>query len=279
MTLVVVATPIGNLGDVSPRAARALAEADTIACEDTRRTRALLTHLGLSHTGDGPQRRLLAVHDRNEAAQVSTVLARLADGQTVVVVSDAGMPAVSDPGQRLVAAASAAGHRIEVIPGPSAVLAALVVSGLATHRFCFEGFLPRKGRDRADRLAALVREERTTVLFEAPVRMRATVAELAVILGGERLVVLARELTKRFEEVWRGTLLEAVDHLDAVEPRGEYVVVLEGAPMRPAPDDVEIEAALRERLAAGLDKRSAVAELSAELGVAKRRLYQLAIPL
>ncbi|MDQ3898283.1 MAG: 16S rRNA (cytidine(1402)-2'-O)-methyltransferase, partial [Actinomycetota bacterium] len=160
--LVLVGTPIGNLGDLSPRAVEALTTADTIACEDTRRTRALLSHLGIP-----AGRRLLAVHDHNEAAAVGDVLARLDQGQRVVVVTDAGMPGISDPGERLVAAAAAAGHAVDVVPGPSALVAALVVSGLPTGRFVFEGFLPRKGSARAQRLAEVAADVRTTVLFEA----------------------------------------------------------------------------------------------------------------
>jgi len=266
-----VATPIGNLGDLSPRARQALAEADTIACEDTRRVRQLLTAVGVS-AGD----RLLAVHDHNEAAQVRTVLRRLESGQRVAVVTDAGMPAVSDPGERLVMAATAAGHRVEVVPGPSAALAALVVSGLPTARFCFEGFLPRKGSGRSDRLTALRAEPRTMVVFEAPHRVRHTVADLAATLGDDRRVAVVRELTKQFEEVWRGTLAGAVAQLAEREPRGEYVLVLAGAPPAEPPDEIEVEEALRARLANGTDKRTAVAEVSADLSVPKRRVYDVA---
>ena len=197
--LVLVGTPIGNLGDLSPRAVEALTSADTIACEDTRRTRALLAHLGVPGG-----RRLLAVHDHNEAAAVRDVVDRLDEGERLVVVTDAGMPGISDPGERLVAAAAAAGHRVEVVPGPSALLAALVVSGLSTSRFVFEGFLPRKGSTRAQRLAELAGEARTVILFEAPHRVRQTVTDLAAAAGGLRRVVLVRELTKLHEEVWRG---------------------------------------------------------------------------
>ena len=270
-TLVLVATPIGNLGDLPPRAVRALADADTIACEDTRRTRQLLTHAGVGGGG-----RLVAVNDHTEAAQVRTILARLDAGQNVAVVSDAGMPAISDPGQRLVAAVVAAGHRVEVVPGPSAALAALVVSGLPTDRFCFEGFLPRKGRARADRLAELATERRTMVLFEAPHRVRQTVADLSASLGPRRVVAVARELTKVFEEVWRGTLSQAVEHLASADPRGEYVLVVAGAPPPEAPTDDEVEHALRARLDAGADKKSAIAEVASELKVPKRQVYETA---
>ncbi|MCU1461280.1 MAG: rRNA ((1402)-2-O)-methyltransferase, partial [Acidimicrobiales bacterium] len=237
--LVLVATPIGNLGDLAPRAVDALATADVIACEDTRRTRALLTHAGVK-AGN----RLLAVHDHNEAAQVRTVLARLDAGDTVVVVTDAGTPGVSDPGERLVAAAAAAGHDVTTVPGPSAAVAALVVSGLPAGRFCFEGFLPRSGSGRSERLAAVGGERRTTVLYEAPHRVRKTVDDLVAACGPYRRVAICRELTKAFEEVWRGSLAAAATHLAESEPRGEFVLVLDGAPEpEPASDD-DIVAAL-----------------------------------
>jgi 16S rRNA (cytidine1402-2'-O)-methyltransferase len=265
--LVLVGTPIGNLGDLSPRAVEALTTADTIACEDTRRTRALLSHLGLP-----AGRRLLAVHDRNEAVQVEGVLARLYNGEKVVVITDAGMPGISDPGARLVAAA-VVGHTVEVVPGPSAFVAALVVSGLSTSRFCFEGFLPRKGPSRAQRVAEVAADRRTTVLYEAPHRVRQTVADLAAAAGDLRRVAVARELTKLHEEVWRGTLAGAVEHLASKEPRGEYVIVLDGAPAPDPAGDSDVEAALLARLDAGTDKRTAIAEVTAALGVPKRRVY------
>jgi len=270
--LVLVGTPIGNLGDLSPRAVEALAGADTIACEDTRRTRALLSHLGLP-----AGHRLVAVHDHNEAGAVRNVLARLDRGERVVVVTDAGMPGISDPGERLVAAAAAAGYTVEVVPGPSAMIAALVVSGLPTSRFTFEGFLPRKGSARGQRLAEIAADARTTVLFEAPHRVRQTVADLAAAAGGLRRVALVRELTKLHEEVWRGTLAGAVEHLDAKEPRGEYVVVLDGAPPRAAADEAAVEAALRARLDAGAEKKAAIAEVAAAMGVPKRVVYDVAL--
>lgn len=272
MSLVLVGTPIGNLGDLSPRAVEALETADTIACEDTRRTRALLSHLGLP-----AGRRLLAVHDHNEAVRVGDVLARLDKGERVVVVTDAGMPGISDPGERLVAAAAAAGHAVDVVPGPSALIAALVVSGLPTGRFAFEGFLPRKGSARAQRLREVAADARTTIVFEAPHRVRQTVSDLAGVAGDLRRVAVVRELTKMHEEIWRGTLGGAVEHLATKEPRGEYVVVLDGAPPpAPAgPDDVE--GALRARLEAGADKKSAIAEVAAALGVSKRVVYEIAL--
>ena len=269
----VVATPIGNLGDLSPRAVEALATADVIACEDTRHTRKLLTHAGV--TG----RTLVAVHDHNEAAAARQLLERLDRGERVALVTDAGMPGIADPGERLVAAVAAAGLPVEVVPGPSAVVAALVVSGLPTSRFSFEGFLPRKGAERAERLAAVAAERRTTVLYEAPHRLRAAVADLARACGPARRVALVRELTKVHEEVWRGTLGGAVAHVEEREPRGEYVVVVDGAPP-PAPADAsDVERALAERLAAGDDKRSAIAAVATALPVPKRQVYDAALRL
>jgi 16S rRNA (cytidine1402-2'-O)-methyltransferase len=267
--LVVVATPIGNLGDLSPRAVEALAGADAIACEDTRRTRKLLSHAGVK----APH--LLVVNDHTEAGQVRAVLKRLEAGERVAVVTDAGTPGISDPGERLVAAATAAGLDVEVVPGPSAAIAALVVSGLPTGRFVFEGFLPRKGSARTERLEALAQEQRTAVLYEAPHRVRKTVDDLAAGAGGLRRVALVRELTKLHEEVWRGTLAGAVEHLAEREPRGEYVIILGGAAAPHEATDDDLLGALRARLDAGENKKSATAAVAKEFGVPKRRVYAL----
>jgi len=269
--LVLIGTPIGNLGDLSPRAGEELARADVVACEDTRRTGKLLAHLGITTPA------LLVVNDHTEARAVRDVLARLDRGQRVAVVTDAGMPGISDPGERLVAAASAAGYTVEVVPGPSAALAGLVVSGLATGRFVFEGFLPRKGSGRSERLAAVAAERRTVVLYEAPHRVARTLADLAGVCGGGRRVALARELTKLHEEVWRGTLDAALTRTAEVEPRGEYVVVLDGAPAPPAADDDDIRTALAQARAEGATTRDAVSAVASELGVPRRRVYDLAV--
>ena len=269
--LVVVATPIGNLGDLSPRAVEALASADVIACEDTRRTRALLTAAGV--TG----KRLVAVHEHNEVKQSGKVVELIRGGRRVALVTDAGTPAVSDPGEQVVAAVAGAGLPVEVVPGPSALLAALVVSGLPTERFVFEGFLPRKGSDRTARLAAVGAEPRTVVLYEAPHRVVATLGDLAEVCGGDRRVAVARELTKLHEEVWRGTLAGAVDHIG--EPRGEYVLVVEGALPPPAATEDDVTSALRRHLDAGANKKTAIAAVAAELDVAKRRVYAAALDL
>lgn len=269
--LVVVATPIGNLGDLSPRALATLAEADVVVCEDTRRTRALLAS---ADVGTPP---LLAANDHSEAAQVDTVLAHLERGHLVALVSDAGMPTISDPGERTVRAAARAGYEITVVPGPSAAVSALALSGLPTGRYVFEGFLPRRGSSRTERLAALAGEQRTMVLYEAPHRLDRTLGELAETLGPQRRVVLCRELTKRFEETWRGTLAGAVERVEQEPPRGEFVVVVEGCPPPVPADDRRIVEALGRLIDEGSSTRDAVAEVATAYAVSKRRVYDLAV--
>jgi len=268
--IVLVGTPIGNLGDLSPRAAETLAGADVICCEDTRHTRKLLSAAGI------PAPRLVALHEHNERGAGEYAVRLAEEGKEVALVCDAGMPGISDPGERVVRAAASAGVRIDVVPGPSAVVTALVLSGLPTDRFCFEGFLPRKGPERRRRLRSIGSEERTTVVYESPHRVGKTLADLAEVCSGARRVALVRELTKRFEEVWRGTLDEAVARTGDDEPRGEWVVVLEGE--EPAgPDDETIADALSDLLAGGTERRTAVDEVSATLGVPRNRVYRLAL--
>jgi 16S rRNA (cytidine1402-2'-O)-methyltransferase len=270
-SLVLVGTPIGNLGDLAPRAAEALAGADAVCCEDTRRTGKLLSLAGIE------RRPLVVVNEHTEDREIPRVLARLARGERVALVSDAGMPGISDPGERLVAAAVAAGHPVEVVPGPSASLAALVVSGLPAGRFVFEGFLPRKGAGRTERLAAVAHEPRTTVLYEAPHRLARTLGDLAAACGEDRRVVVARELTKLHEEVWRGTLAGAVAWAGERQPPGEMVIVLAGAPAAAPPDDDDVLAALRDELAAGATARDAARSVATRLAVPRRRAYDLAV--
>ncbi|HRD99918.1 MAG TPA: 16S rRNA (cytidine(1402)-2'-O)-methyltransferase [Ilumatobacteraceae bacterium] len=270
-TLVLVATPIGNLGDTSSRAVDALRTAALICCEDTRRTAKLLNHFGIAGV------RMAVANEHTEAARVDQVLGVLGAGQTVAVVSDAGMPGISDPGGLLVRAAIEAGHTVSAVPGPSAEVMALVISGLATARYVFEGFLPRSGGERTARIAEVAAERRTVVLYEAPHRLARTVADLAAACGGERAVAIARELTKVHEEVWRGSLADAVVMVASREPQGEYVVVLAGAPAPVAADDAAIRAALIERLAAGGSTKSAVLAVADALGVAKNRVYDVAL--
>ena len=271
--LVLVSTPIGNLGDLSPRAVSALQACALICCEDTRHSGKLLSHAGVAGV------RLAVANEHTEAARTEEVLGVLASGRDVAVVTDAGTPGISDPGARLVQAAIAAGYAVTAVPGPAALIMALVLSGFDTTRFVFEGFLPRSGRERAERLAEVAAERRTTVLYEAPHRVARTVDDLAAACGGERRVALARELTKVYEEVWRGSLADAAAHLTAHEPRGEFVMVLEGAPAAAPADDEAILAALRMALQGGADRRTAIATVMSATGAAKRRVYDLALTL
>lgn len=270
MSLVVVGTPIGNLADLSPRASDALAGADVVACEDTRRTGRLLEAAGI------PKRRLVVVNDHTEEAMAGELVRRMGAGETVALVTDAGMPAVSDPGSLVVAAAARAGLPISVVPGPSAATAALAASGLPSGRWAFEGFLPRKGPARSERIQAVGSETRTVVLYEAPHRVVRTVDDLSVACGPHREVVLAREITKLHEEYYRGTLGGAQRWLGAHPPRGEFVVVLSAAEPLAEPTDDDIRAALDEERTMGASNRDAVAAVARELGVAKRRVYGIA---
>jgi 16S rRNA (cytidine1402-2'-O)-methyltransferase len=269
--LVLVATPIGNLGDLSPRAVEVLRDADVIAAEDTRRTRGLLTHAGVPAAG-----RLRAIHAHNERAGAQTIVDDVRSGKRVAYVTDAGMPGVSDPGEQLVRACLDAGLAVEVVPGPSAVLTALVLSGLPTDRFVFEGFLPRRGTARRERIATMAGERRTTVLFEAPSRVLATLSDLLAACGPLREVAVARELTKLYEEVWRGELSDAVGNVGAKEPRGEYVIVLGPASEPPAASDEEIDAHVHAALTEGLSTRDASARVARDLRVPRRRVYDVA---
>jgi 16S rRNA (cytidine1402-2'-O)-methyltransferase len=271
--LVLVGTPIGNLGDLSPRAAEVLAGADVVCCEDTRRTGKLLALAGIE------RRPFVVLNEHTEGREVPRVVERIERGQRVALVSDAGMPAISDPGERLVAAVVAAGLAVEVVPGPSAAVAALVVSGLPAGRFVFEGFLPRKGPARRQRLAAVAAEPRTTVLYEAPHRLARTLADLVEVCGPERRVAVAREITKLHEQVWRGTLAGAVAWVAEREPPGEIVLVLAGAPVAGPPGDDDIVAAVRSEMAAGSSARDAARTVATRLDVPRRRAYEIATAL
>jgi 16S rRNA (cytidine1402-2'-O)-methyltransferase len=267
-TLWLVATPIGNLGDLSPRAIEVLAAAALVCCEDTRRTGRLLQHAGVRVA------RLAVANEHTEFHRIADVLDVLATGGDVAVVTDAGTPGISDPGERLVRAAIDAGYDVAAVPGPAAAITALTVSGLPTDRYVFEGFIPRSGRDRTRRLAEIADERRTIVLYEAPHRLIRTLTDLASVCGGERQVAVCRELTKLYEEVVRGTLAT----IDVGQPRGEYVIVLAGAAIDDGPiDDDTLVAALRAELAVGSTKKDAVATVARRLGVPKKRVYTLAI--
>ena len=268
--LVLVATPIGNLGDLSPRASEELAAADLVACEDTRRTGRLLQHAGISGSD------LLRLDEHTEERSTALVVDRIAGGDTVALVSDAGMPGISDPGEHVVRRVVEAGYPVVVVPGPSAPVAAVSASGLATDRWCMEGFLPRKGSARSDRLAELAVEERTMVLFESPNRLAATLRDLVGVLGPDRRAVVAREMTKLHEEFVRGTVAELADRFDE-PPKGEAVLVLEGAPPPAEVGDERIQVVLDEARSGGASTRDAADEAARRLGVSRRRAYRLAL--
>ena len=270
-TLILVATPIGNLADTSPRAIEALQNAALICCEDTRRTGKLLSHFGIRGV------RMAIANDHTEIARIDEVLDLLAGSRTVAVVTDAGTPGISDPGERLVAAAIEHGHTVSAIPGPAADVMALVISGLPSARYVMEGFLPRSGPDRTVRMREACTEPRTVVLYEAPHRLVRTLTEMNALCGDHRRVVLARELTKIHEEVWRGTLAEALVHVAAREPLGEYVIVLGGAPPAAESTDDEIHAELIRQLDDGASKKSAIAAVADHLAVQKNRVYEIAL--
>ncbi len=275
--LSIVGTPIGNLGDLSTRAAQVLASVDAVICEDSRRTGRLLSHLGVRSDG---RPALVVANEHTEVPRLGHILDRLAAGEHLALVTDAGMPTISDPGRHIVAAAIEHGHPVEIVPGPTAVSSALALSGLATGRYVFEGFLPRKGRERADRLAEVAVEQRAIVIYESPNRVVATLADLAGVCGGDRRVAVARELTKLHEEVVRGTLTEAAEHFRANDPRGEFVLVLDGRTVEDGPlDDDHLIEALRRSIGDGNSKRDAVAEVAKATGEPRRRVYELSIAL
>lgn len=267
--IILAATPIGNLGDASKRLIDALAGAEVIASEDTRVTIHLMRALGIEN-----RPRLIALHEHNEVAKAAEIV-ELARDSDVLVLTDAGMPAISDPGFSLVSAAAAAGVRVTALPGPSAVLTALAVSGLPTDRFCFEGFLPRKGGDRRKALRALEREERTMVFFESPNRLADSLADLATTFGATRRVVVVRELTKLFEEVKRGTAAELAEWA-AEGVKGEICVVVEGATAREIDLETGVAQVLR-LVADGIRLKDASAEVSESTGLGRRELYEGAL--
>ncbi|MEP7738591.1 16S rRNA (cytidine(1402)-2'-O)-methyltransferase [Nocardioides sp. 31GB23] len=269
--LVLAATPIGQAGDAPPRLAAELSGADVVAAEDTRRLRRLTTDLGIELGG-----RVVSYFEGNEQARTPTLLEALLAGERVVLVTDAGMPSVSDPGYRLVVAAAEAGVRVTAVPGPSAVLTALAVSGLPVDRFCFEGFLPRKAGERSRRLDSLRDEERTMVFFEAPHRTEAALAAMATSWGEDRVAAVCRELTKTHEEVRRGPLGELVAWA-AEGVRGEVTIVVTGAAPGAAisTEPPALVAAVAEREDQGMTRKEAIAEVARLAGVPKREVYQL----
>lgn len=270
--LLIVATPIGNLGDLSPRAVDALRDADLIVAEDTRRTRKLLSHAQIGT-------KMISCHRGNERARLDTLLARLEGGEVLALVSDAGVPLISDPGALLVQACVDHEIPVECVPGPSAVTTALVLSGLPSDRFVFEGFLPRTAKARRARLKGLTSEERTMVFFEAPHRIKAMLADSALAFGGERRCAICRELTKIHEEVWRSSLDEALARISSIDPKGEYVVVIDGADTSvKAAQEAELAAseAISSALGAGMTPREA-ATAGEAAGLSRSSAYKLAV--
>ena len=273
--LYVVATPIGNLEDLSARAIRVLGEVDVVCCEDTRHTGQMLAAKQIV------AKRLVSLHEHNEASRVGLVRDLVVAGQSVAIVSDAGTPLLSDPGGRVVAGCAEAGVPIVAVPGASALLAALVVSGLAVDRFAFEGFLPRKGSARSERLDAIARSLVPVVCYESPHRVAQTLRDLQEVCGGKRRVSVSRELTKLHEETWRGTLAEAGDAPAMQVARGEYVVIVDGTAPDEGGSDEPLAPLFAQLYAAGLRRRDAIAAVEVLRGVGHRQAYDaaLAVPL
>ena len=268
--LVLAATPIGQVGDAPPRLAEALTNADVVAAEDTRRLKRLTTDLGITLGG-----RVVSYFEGNESARTPQLLEALLAGERVVLVTDAGMPSVSDPGYRLVVAAVEHDIRVTAVPGPSAVLTALAVSGLPVDRFCFEGFLPRKQGERSRRLDKLAAEERTMVFFEAPHRTEVALAAMAEAFGGTRPAAVCRELTKTHEEVRRGPLAELVGWA-AEGVRGEVTIVVEGAQLAtPSSEPADLLSRVQSLEAGGSTRKDAIAQAALEAGVPRREVYNL----
>lgn len=271
--LYVVGTPIGNLEDMTFRAVRILQAVDVIAAEDTRHTGKLLQHFQIQT----PQ---ISYHEHNRQSRIAELMTRLRQDKAVALVTDAGMPGVSDPGYELVCACLESDIPVVPIPGPTAAITALCVSGLPTDRFVFEGFLPLKHTARQERLAVLQQEPRTTILYEAPHRLLKTLADLQASLGSDRRITLGRELTKRFEEFWRGTLAEALQHFAEDAPKGEFTLVVEGAVVVPQVfSDEAIKAELMRLLAAGISRGDASRQLATTTGLSKKQIYQLSLTL
>lgn len=272
--LIVAATPIGNISDASPRLCEALQTADIIAAEDTRRLLNLARALGISING-----RVVSYFDSNEAERTPELLHSLVEGRTVMLVSDAGMPLVSDPGYRLVSAAHEAHIPLQVIPGPSAVLTALALSGLPVDRFTFEGFLPRKAGERTRRLEQLRDEQRTMVFFEAPHRLLDSVRDMSAAFGSDRPAAVCREMTKKFEEVVRGPLAYVEEHFSATEPRGETTLVVAGRTRGLAEElsDEEIVELVHAEQAEGAAPNAAVAAVAKRIGLHRQQVYDLVV--
>ncbi len=270
--LILGGTPIGNLADASDRLRSALATADLIAVEDTRKLRTLASGLGVRTRG-----RVIVNHDHNEEERSATIVQAVQDGQRVLLLSDAGMPTISDPGYVAAAAVAEADLPVTVVPGPSAALTALALSGLPTGRFTFEGFLARKGSERSRRLASLAGEERTMIFYESPHRTAATLADFVQTFGADRRGTVSRELTKLHEEVRRGTLAELAEWAESERIRGEIVIIVEGAQAPETPEAQDVVQLVLDRVAAGERLKAACAAVAAETGTSKRELYEAAL--
>ncbi len=272
-TLYLVATPIGNLADLSARAIKVLSEVDFIAAEDTRNTGHLLSYLGI-------QRPLVSYHEHNKRERGEQICDRLAAGESCALVTDAGMPAISDPGEDIVKLCAEYGITVSVIPGPCAAVSALALSGLATSRFAFEGFLPAKKCERTKRLAALLREERTMIFYEAPHKLSATIKDMCEVLGGDRKISLCRELTKINEEIIRTTLSSAEKIYSETEPRGEFVLILEGAEFEaPTEENPLLSLSPTEHtehyIKSGMAKMDAIKKAAKDRGISKSEMYKM----
>jgi len=271
-SLFLVSTPIGNLSDLSKRAVETLEAADLIACEDTRRTGQLLKFIGVEN------KKLIRVDEHTEFKSKSQIVENIKNGLTVALVSDAGTPGISDPGEELVKTVIENNCNVSVIPGASSVIAALVVSGISMKRWVMEGFIPRKGKDREEILKELAVEERTIILFESPKRLPETLKDLCQHLGEDRLVAVVREITKIYEEVWRGSLKRAVEHYGS-PTKGEVVIVVEGSNYESTIPDEHILKVLREAKNSGMSAKDASSQIAVQLGVSRRRVYKLYIDL
>lgn len=272
-TLYIVATPIGNLEDMTFRGVRILQTVNLIAAEDTRHTGKLLQHFQIKT----PQ---ISYHEHNRQSRIPELLEYMAHGQAIALVSDAGMPGISDPGYELVIACIDAGITVVPIPGASAVITALSAAGLPTDRFVFEGFLPAKAAKRREYLESLQTESRTLIFYESPYRLQESLQDLATVWGGDRQIVLARELTKLYEEFWRGTIAEAIAHYSQREPQGEYTLVLAGnPPVHPQLTEEQLKAELLQIMTQGISRSQASRQLAKITSLPRRQLYQLALSL
>ena len=270
--LYLVPTPIGNLGDISLRCRETLENADFIAAEDTRVTLKLLNHLGI-------KKNLVSYYEHNKATQGSRIVERILAGETCALVSDAGSPAISDPGDALVKQCAAAGIPVCAIPGPCAAITARSISGQATGRFCFEGFLSTAKKSRREHLDALKKEQRTMIFYEAPHKLLTTLTDLREVFGGDRPISLCRELTKLHEEVVRTTLAEAVTRYTETPPKGEFVLIVAGAPaeQQEAPSETDAAARVSQLMAEGVSRKDAVKQAAKELGLPKNVVYDIAL--